>query len=153
MKKQFLLFLALTFLVISCKKDATTQPEITTPVAEETAIKTTKTECYRYAAKNDTIALTLQLNDKNASGTLVYAFYEKDKNTGTYQGTFENNILLADYTFQSEGKESVRQVAFKIQDGKLLEGYGELNADGTKFKDTSKLTFNPSMPLTKLSCD
>ena len=62
-------------------------------------------------------------------------------------------MLLADYTFQSEGKESVRQVAFKIQDGKLLEGYGELNADGTKFKDTSKLTFNPSMPLTILSCD
>ena len=153
MKKQFLLFLALSFLVISCKKDATTQPKTTTQAAEERATTTIKNDCYRYVAKNDTIALTLQLNDKSASGTLVYVFYEKDKNTGTYQGTFENNMLLADYTFQSEGKESVRQVAFKIQDGKLLEGYGELNADGTKFKDTSKLTFNPNMPLTKLSCD
>lgn len=153
MKKYFVPFLIATILIISCKKEATSEPEKTIPVVKETAIATEKNDCYRYSINKDTIALTLQLNGTNASGVLIYDFYEKDKNLGTYKGTLENNILIADYTFKSEGKESTRQVAFKITEDNIIEGYGELNAEGTKFIDLSKIAFNSKMMLTKVPCD
>lgn len=106
-----------------------------------------------YDQNNTRIELTLQLNEKKASGTIEYALAKKDKNTGTFKGTFENNILIADYTFQSEGKKSVRQVAFQLHGEKLVEGYGEVTADGTKFLDVSKIKFNSTMPLTKTNCN
>lgn len=98
---------------------------------------------------NTRIEIKLQLIKKKASRTIEYALAKKDRNTGTFEGTFENNILIADYTFQSEGKKSVRQIAFQLQDDQLVEGCGELTAEGTKFIDISKIRFNSIMPLTK----
>jgi hypothetical protein len=106
-----------------------------------------------YDQNNTRIELTLQLIKKKASRTIEYALAKKDRNTGTFEGTFENNILIADYTFQSEGKKSVRQIAFQLQDDQLVEGYGEVTADGTKFIDISKIRFNSIMPLTKTNCN
>ena len=106
-----------------------------------------------YDQNNTRIEIKLQLIKKKASRTIEYALVKKDKNTGTFKGTFENNILIADYTFQSEGKKSVRQVAFQLQDDQLVEGYVELTADGTKFIDISKIRFNSIMPLTKTNCN
>jgi hypothetical protein len=45
-----------------------------------------------------------------------------------------------------------REVAFIIKDGKLIEGYGELNEEGTTFKDPSQLHFTSTMPLQKTNC-
>ena len=153
MKKQLLLFLATTALLVSCKKEETTQPETITPTVEETAIEEPKSTCYEYKTKDNEIKLQLQLNGEKASGSLRYNFKEKDNNKGTFEGTFKNNILIANYTFQSEGVESVRQVAFQLKDGKLIEGFGEPTADGTKFKDVSKLTFNSTLPLSEINCN
>lgn len=106
-----------------------------------------------YDQNNTRIEIKLQLIKKKASRTIEYALAKKDRNTGTFEGTFENNILIADYTFQSEGKKSVRQIAFQLQDDQLVEGYGELTADGTNFIDISKIRFNSIMPLTKTNCN
>jgi hypothetical protein len=106
-----------------------------------------------YDQNNTRIEIKLQLIKKKASRTIEYALAKKDKNTGTFKGTFENNILIADYTFQSEGKKSVRQIAFQLHGEKLVEGYGEVTADGTKFIDISKIRFNSIMPLTKTNCN
>ena len=106
-----------------------------------------------YDQNNTRIEIKLQLIKKKASRTIEYALAKKDRNTGTFEGTFENNILIADYTFQSEGKKSVRQVAFQLHGEKLVEGYGEVTADGTKFIDISKIRFNSIMPLTKTNCN
>ena len=57
------------------------------------------------------------------------------------------------FPVQSEGKKSVRQVAFQLHGEKLVEGYGEVTADGTKFIDISKIRFNSIMPLTKTNCN
>ncbi|MBM6499917.1 hypothetical protein [Flavobacterium macrobrachii] len=106
-----------------------------------------------YDQNNTRIEIKLQLIKKKASRTIEYALAKKDRNTGTFEGTFENNILIADYTFQSEGKKSVRQIAFHLQDDQLVKGCGELTADGTKFIDISKIRFNSIMPLTKTNCN
>lgn len=149
MKNIFLITFFAIFLLTACKKEET-KLETKNPTVEET---TAKSDCYLYDENNTRIELTLQLNEKKASGTIEYALAEKDKNTGTFEGIFENNILIADYTFQSEGKESVRQVAFQLQGEQLVEGYGELTADGTKFIDVSKISYNSTMPLTKTNCN
>ncbi|KKN46648.1 hypothetical protein LCGC14_0671010 [marine sediment metagenome] len=83
---------------------------------------------------------------------LTYALAEKDKNTGTYKGEFNDGKLIGTYTFQSEGVESKRQVAFMLSDDQLIEGYGELNEDGSLFKDVNTVNYSSTMPLSKTDC-
>jgi hypothetical protein len=99
--------------------------------------------CFHRLLQKDTIAIELFIKDTTVSGNLIYKLYEKDGNTGTFKGSIHNDIILADYTFNSEGKASVRQVIFKLKDGVLTEGYGEklMKDDKFIFKDTSKINY------------
>lgn len=65
-----------------------------------------------------------------------------------------DNILVGEYTFMSEGIQSIRQVAFKFEDSAFVEGYGETYTKEGKeyFKDIDSLKFNDSMKLTALNC-
>ena len=153
MKKQILFSLVFVLTLIGCKKETEEEtPEPTVPVAEEPVPTVAKNECYSYKANGSDINMQIEFKGDDLSGTLNYFLAEKDGNAGTFTGKSENDILLLDYTFQSEGVQSTRQVAFKMQDGKLIEGYGEMNEDGTKFKDVSQLKFDSKMPLTKTAC-
>lgn len=80
-------------------------------------------------------------------GTLDIKNYQKDSSNGPIVGTFRSGILLADYTFQSEGTTSVNQVIFKRMGNDFVRGYGELNASGTRFADPGKATFDSSSAL------
>lgn len=149
MKKQIFLSVAFILLLAGCKKEV---PVTETTITEQTKREAPKKECYAYDANGNIIELNLQYNPDNVTGTLNYALAEKDTNMGTFKGKIDNDVLLAEYTFQAEGMESIRQVAFKFVDGKLLDGYGELNEDGTHFKDVSQLKFTSTMPLSKIDC-
>ena len=59
-------------------------------------------------------------------GNLTFALSGKDRNTGTFKGRLKDEKLIGEYTFQSEGVESSREVAFKVDGDRLIEGYGEL---------------------------
>lgn len=101
--------------------------------------------CYRYATATDTIILKVIHVGNSITGTLVYSLKEKDKNKGTIQGNMRGNILVADYTFMSEGILSTRQVAFKMEGNSFVEGYGD-------FKNVDSLDFNTSMKLAEMVC-
>jgi hypothetical protein len=107
------------------------------------AIEIPGKQCFQRVMKQDTIAIELFIRDTSVSGNLIYNLYEKDRNKGSFKGSIHNDIILADYTFASEGKNSVRQVIFKLKDSALTEGYGEtLLKDGKFiFKDTSKVQY------------
>lgn len=96
---------------------------------------------------NDVYILTiLSQQGESFTGTLDIKNFEKDSSTGTLEGTYKNGVLLADYTFQSEGTESVGWVAFKkVADG-FIRGYGNVDP-GTKTKsiDSNQLTFDLSV--------
>ena len=64
------------------------------------------------------------------------------------------DTLLADYTFQSEGTESVRQVAFLKKGDGFVEGYGDVEDQGGKmvFKNTAMLDFGSGTAFTKVPC-
>jgi len=101
--------------------------------------------CYSYATATDTITLKVIHIGNSITGTLVYNLKEKDKNKGTIQGNMRGDILVADYAFMSEGIQSTRQVAFKMEGNSFVEGYGD-------FKNLDSLKFNTSMKLAEVTC-
>lgn len=144
----------LTFSVALCLLAAcnnqTDQTKTITPAKEQNALA-----CYSYIHDKDTVLLkTIDINGA-VTGTLVYNFYEKDKNKGTIQGQMTGDLLIADYTFFSEGTQSVRQVAFKKSGTGFTEGYGEQEDKNGKlvFKNTGTLSFNHSILLTQANCE
>lgn len=96
---------------------------------------------------NDVYILSI-LSEQGGSftGTLDIKNFEKDSSTGTLKGTYKNGYLLADYTFQSEGTESVNWVAFKKIDGGFIRGSGNINPETkTQSIDLNKITFDSSV--------
>jgi hypothetical protein len=112
------------------------------------------TGCYEMTLKKDSAFLDLQVTDTVVTGTLNFNFFEKDRNSGTLQGVLRNDKILADYTFQSEGVTSVREVVFQIKDSTLLQGHGELKQQGTKlvFADPENLQYQTANPFIKVAC-
>lgn len=151
MKSQILLSIAFIILLAGCKKETpkTMVPDTKNAVPPPAP----KRECYIFNADGTTIKLQMLYdNPTTVSGTLYYELTEKDRNNGRFVGQIKNNILIAEYTFQSEGTESKRQIAFQFKDNQLIEGYGEMNEDGTRFKDITKLKFEGTMPLKSTDC-
>ncbi|WP_116126770.1 hypothetical protein [Lewinella sp. IMCC34183] len=109
--------------------------------------------CYAYAGKGGTVDLYLTDTDGKVTGTLDYALDEKDANTGTFDGRWRGDTLIGEYAFESEGRESVREVAFLKRGDRLIEGYGPQNATGTAFADRSRLAFTSTMPLLRFDCE
>lgn len=110
--------------------------------------------CYKMVLKYDTITMRVNVIDSFVTGELSYHLHAKDRNEGSIKGVIRDSIIVADYTFRSEGMLSVRQVAFKMQGTALVEGYGELNTstDTVRFKDVKNLTFQYDRPFIKTPC-
>jgi hypothetical protein len=110
--------------------------------------------CYRYINNKDTVMLTAASANGFLTGTLVYNFHEKDKNIGTIQGAIKDGILIADYSFLSEGTRTVRQVAFKKEGDTFIEGYGEtIEHDGKIiFRHADSLDFKGPVILKAFDC-
>ncbi len=110
--------------------------------------------CYAWQSGKDSAALHLQTSGNNVSGTLSYKLFEKDSNKGSITGNIQDDLIIADYTFQSEGMTSVREVVFKIEGESLIEGYGDIDVDGdtVRFKNKTDLEFNTERPFIKTAC-
>jgi hypothetical protein len=139
------------FFLLSCgdENNKTSKPE-----TEKTSANVEPIACYQYASANDTISLKLIYVGSSITGTLVYKLHEKDKNMGTIQGSMKGNILIADYTFMSEGVQSVRQVAFKKEGDQMTEGYGDVTETNGKtvFRNEDSLQFNDKFSLSAINC-
>jgi hypothetical protein len=111
--------------------------------------------CYRYASENDTIYLKFLHIGKGIRGVLDYKLKEKDRNSGTIAGKMDGDLMIADYTFMSEGQVSVRQVVFKKQGHTMIEGYGEVEEVKGKpvFKNLNSLQFNSDFKLMEVDCE
>ena len=110
--------------------------------------------CYGYDSEGTTITFRILRVDPLVQGTLIYNWAEKDRNSGSFEGTLDDVIILGTYTFISEGIESTREVAFKIDDTVLLEGFGEVTNVGTTtvFRDKASLKFIETIPLELGKC-
>lgn len=140
-------------LLFSCNSNEKNS-ETTTKKEEVPKKETSLISCYQYASTADTISLKLIHVGESITGSLVYNLKEKDKNKGTIQGAMKGNLLVADYTFMSEGMQSVRQVAFKLEGNSFTEGYGDIDMqnDKARFKNIDALQFNNAMKLVEVDC-
>ena len=152
------LFFTITFLIaVSCntkKKDTPSTKDKESTQLEKKKPKGLQKGCYVYNDNRSTISLQVLKKGDSIIGTLLFALAKKDKNTGRFIGRIKDSVLMADYTFESEGVESVREVAFRIKNDTLLQGYGPTEMKGEKqvFTRPSSLTFNTEFPLVKKPC-
>jgi hypothetical protein len=141
-----ILIVLTTLLISSCANNASNNK---TEIVEEDITSTDghKVDSTLYVYTNnrkDTVIMRIVNNKGKVDGTLMYNYFEKDKNTGTLTGNMQGDTLIADYIFMSEGVQSVREVAFVKKDNAWLQGYGEMVQEGNKMKftDRNKLVFD-----------
>jgi hypothetical protein len=140
-------------LLLSCNTNEKSSEASTAKTGEQKK-QSSPINCYLYASATDTISLKLIHVGEAITGTLVYNLKEKDRNKGTIQGSMRGSLLVADYTFQSEGMQSVRQVVFKLEGNSFVEGYGDIDVqnDKARFKNIDALQFNNAMKLIEVDC-
>ena len=122
------------FFPAGCQPD---KPRHEPPVVAGTA------QCFTWSIGQNTATARFNIEGKQVKGTLEYDYAEKDDSKGKLNGTLNNDIIMAEYTFLSEGRESVMEVVFKLQGNKMIQGYAEMEEQGGKlvFKDGVKLSF------------
>jgi len=121
----------------------------TTPVTKESLAG-----CYSQVYERDTSSLQVKLINDSLAGDLVYRIFEKDRNDGMFKGDLNNDILSGWYYFKSEGVMSVRQVVWKVSNGQLWPGMGEMKIrnDTMVFSEPASLKFDNTHPFVKANC-
>ncbi|MGO4770342.1 hypothetical protein ACEN2I_01660 [Flavobacterium sp. W22_SRS_FK3] len=157
MKKIAAIIIMMSSIFISCKKETTlSSPQITQDSPKEAEIvEPAGNQCYAWGANGSVIEMSFNVNsNQEVNGKLKYNLVGKDKNEGTLIGNIYGDTIIADYTFDSEGVSSIREVAFLQKDGTYIEGYGDVvEANGkVSFKDRKKLKFDMKNTLTKVDC-
>ena len=100
--------------------------------------------CY-HATVGDSSSL-LQIKDPSAdqlTGELIFQNYEKDSSYGVFTGKFAADQLTIDFTFQSEGIESKRQIV-------LTKSADQLSGEVYTYKpvdDCKKVLYNQGLGL------
>ena len=108
--------------------------------------------CYVAHLQKDIYTLVIQSEEKGAVfGMLAYNNYQKDSSSGSFEGTFTDGILLGNYSFDSEGMRSDRQLIFKQVDGNFIEGFGDVKmVDGKEvFVDTNNINYDQKLTFVK----
>lgn len=102
--------------------------------------------CYVAHLAQDVYTLEVQSEKAGVfTGTLEFDNFQKDSSSGTYTGTYKDDILLGTYSFASEGMNSVMQVAFKKTEEGFIRGFGPVKTEGdtVKFMDANQLSYEP----------
>lgn len=162
MNKHILLFAGLALTIASCtsnqaeKKvaDSSAMIALDTTFSPENKEATHSITCYQFVKNKDTANMQLRINGEEITGFLDYHIYEKDANKGTLAGEMKGDTLIADYTFDSEGIRSVRQVVLLKKDGKFYEGYGPVKEDKGKyvFENRTNLKFDNTTVFSSVPC-
>lgn len=107
--------------------------------------------CYVAKLDKDIYVLNIQTEEKgNVSGILAFNNYQKDSSSGTFKGTFKDDILLGEYSFDSEGMHSDRQVIFKKSDNNFIQGFGPVKmVDGKETFENVPVTYDPKSTFVK----
>ena len=99
--------------------------------------------CYVARLGQDVYTLNiLSQSGEIFDGKLVFKNFQKDSSSGPFKGTYKDGILLGDYSFNSEGTDSVMQVIFKKVGDSFVRGYGEVTEDGTRFVDLNNIDYD-----------
>lgn len=148
------LFVLTLILFFSCKERVNKKIESKPETILKVSVPDSLNGCYEMIISGDTAFMKLVQNNALITGTLVYKRKEKDSNKGDVVLTKINNRAEGYYTFQSEGKTSVRQMVFKIEKNSFVEGYGdiEMKKDTAIFKYLHALNFEEKHVFNHVIC-
>ena len=121
--------------------------EKSAPIIEPPPIAVEKSVvgCYEAQLGKDLYSLAiLSQAGETFEGTLRFKNYQKDSSSGPYKGTYIDGILFGEYSFQSEGMDSLIQVLFKKSADGFVRGYGKMNAAGDRFANLNDITYDSS---------
>lgn len=119
-------------------------------VADSTLAATTG--CYMQVTGNDTLFAQIDDNLGTVTGKLHYKNHQKDSSFGDLLGSSVGDTIKVDYTFQSEGSLSIREIWFLKKDGKLLEGIGPFDKTGEKYANYKNIKFGDGHVLDAVDC-
>ncbi len=143
--KHFIILLSI-YSIISCNNPETKEKN-------DSDLSNSGTTCYAKLDR-DTIQLSLLSTSDSVSGTLRYKLFQKDENNGSIHGNFRADTLFAEYVFQSEGMQSMREIVFLRKDGSLIQGIGPVAEQGNRqyFTDHKQIQFDSGIELKKSAC-
>ena len=110
------------------------------------------TGCYMQVTGNDTLFAQIDDNLGTVTGKLHYKNHQKDSSFGDLLGSSVGDTIKVDYTFQSEGLLSTREIWFLKKDGKLLEGIGPFDKTGEKYANYKNIKFGDGHVLDAVDC-
>lgn len=153
-KYSFILAAIIIFTACNTHQPTTQDTSADSAKPAENSIMVPNTTCYASINGKDTIFLKLERFPNVVTGSLSYKLYEKDANKGDINGKLNGDTLVADYTFFSEGTQSVRQVAFLIKDSIATEGYADMEEQDKKmvFKNLNTIDFSKGVKLKQVEC-
>lgn len=147
MKARSFFYFFLTFVLVACNSNEQKAKEKVLSITEPLS-------CYAYIHNNDTILLSIKIDNNIVTGNLTYNFFEKDDNEGSVNGEIHGDTIFAVYKFQSEGTESEREIAFLKRENTFVEGFGEATYENEKmlFKNRNLINFESNLILEKIPC-
>lgn len=99
--------------------------------------------------------LSLHVDGSKVTGNQHWIPKDMDGAHGTVDGTLKDGVFHLTYAYSIEGSEQTEEQMFKLQDGKLIKGEGEMKDpkdDGkVVFRDRSQVTFGKEA-LTQVAC-
>ena len=126
--------------------------DIETPARDEQVVSNV-IGCYIATLSQDVYTLNiLSVEGENVSGTLSFKNFQKDSSSGTFVGTYKDDILRGIYSFDSEGMHSDLEVIFKKTEEGFIRGYGDMNTTGDRFADINNITYDTSLVFTESPC-
>jgi len=158
MKKYFKIIIAiLIVIIVIISSFIYYQKTKQLPVVNNAQVAPIESVLGTYVANLSKDIYTLKISSQDGEsikGELDVNNFEKDSSTGTLVGTYKDGVLLADYTFKSEGTVSVNQVIFKKTVDGFVRGYGDVDeATGTRFVDLNAISYDSSTVYKKVSTE
>lgn len=111
--------------------------------------------CYILQQDKNVYTLALQAqNGPSVAGTMHYDNFQFDDSSGVFVGNYENSILLGNYSFSSEGMNSVRQLIWKRSGNDFVEGSGDYTTVANKqiFVNPNSVTWNKDRTFVQSPC-
>lgn len=111
--------------------------------------------CYVATLAKDVYTMKITSQDGiQVTGTLAYKNFEKDSSSGSLVGVYDGTMLLGDYSFNSEGMDSISEVAFKKTPEGFVRGFGTTKTVGNKetLVSTTNLSYDNSPVFVKTAC-
>lgn len=157
--KKIVLPILVSFALASCNKKTETTMNNTdssgvfvdTESAADSTLAVT-TSCYMQVTGNDTLFAQIDDNLGTVTGKMHYKNYQKDSSFGDLLGSSIGDTIKVDYTFQSEGTLSTRELWFLKKDGKLIEGIGDYDKTGERYTNYKKIKFEDGHILDAVDC-